>query len=322
MTPLKNSRILVTSTSYGMYDPSLRSDLESQVSEVVFNETGRPLKEEELISKIVGIDGMIAGLDVINERVIDAADRLKVIARYGVGLDRVDLEAAKSKGIVVTNTPGANATSVAELTVGLILALMRSIPFANQETKAGRWPRLRGSTLGGKTVGLLGLGSIGCRVAQLLSGFECRVIGYDPNVTKSEVEDAGVTWLEHEDVVQQSDVLTLHLPALPSTENMIDSGLIGRMKMGAYLVNTARSELIDETALLHALEDGKLSGVALDSFRSEPPPPDHPLLQMENVIATPHTGSHTEDAANNMGKMALQDCLSVLRGAQPVHRVA
>ncbi len=322
MTRLKDCRILVTSTSFGMYDPSLRSDLESQVSEAIFNGTGRPLKEEELISKIVGIDGIIAGLDVINQRIIDAADRLKVIARYGVGLDRVDLEAAKSKGIVVTNTPGANATSVAELTVGLILALMRNIPFADQETKAGKWPRLRGSTLNSKTVGLLGLGSIGCRVAQLLNGFECGVIGYDPNVTQSEIEDVGVIWLERDEVVQQSDVLTLHLPALPSTENMIDSQLIGRMKEGAYLVNTARSELIDETALLRALEDGKLSGVALDTFRSEPPPPDHPLFQLDNVIATPHTGSHTEDATNNMGRMALHDCLAVLRGAQPKHRVA
>jgi len=321
VSSLKNRRVLVTPTSYAMNDPSLRSDLEAEVGEVVYNTAGRALSAEELLPLVSEIDALIAGLDDINQQVIEAADRLRVIARYGVGVDRVDLSAAKRKGIVVTNTPGANATSVAELTVGLMLALVRSIPLANAQTKSGRWPRLRGSTLADKTIGLLGLGAIGRHVAQMLGGFDCGIIGYDPAVDARQAAQFGVERHERDEIIRRSDILSLHLPLLPATENMFDASLIASMKDGAYLVNTARSELIDEAALLQALQRGKLSGAALDTFRQEPPGADHPLLQLDNVIVTPHTGSHTDGATNTMGRMALHDCLAVLRGAEPQHRV-
>lgn len=321
MKSIQNSRVLVTSTSYGMNDGSLRSELESAVAEVVYNPYGRPMSSNELIPLVRETDGMIAGLDEIDWHVINAADRLKVIARYGVGLDRVDLAAAETKGIVVTNTPGANATSVAELTIGLILSLLRSIPTANTMAKAGKWPRLKGTTLAGKTVGLIGLGAIGRRVAALLSGFDCKILGYDPVVDDQAAKELGVEWRQQEQVARQSDILSLHLPLLPSTENMVDGVFISGLKEGVYLINTARSELLDETAVVEAIRTGKIAGAALDTFRVEPPPPDHPLLKLENVIATPHTGSHTEDATNRMGRMALHDCLAVLRGEKPRHRV-
>ncbi|MFN8449887.1 MAG: phosphoglycerate dehydrogenase [Anaerolineae bacterium] len=321
MKNLKECRVLVTATSYAMNDPTLRTDLEAAVGEVVYNPTEHPLTAHELAALVGGIDGMIAGLDEINHEVIDAADKLQIIARYGVGLDRVDLEAARRKGIVVTNTPGANATSVAELTVGLMIALARHIPEANRRTKQGEWPRLKGILLCGKTVGLLGLGSIGHRVAQALTGFDCRVIGYDPVVGVDEAAAAGVTWMERDEVIRRADFLSLHMPLVPATENLFDRERIALMKDGAYLVNTARSELIDEAALIEALRSGKIAGVALDTFRHEPPGADHPLLQFEQVIATPHTGAHSDDAVNAMGRLALHDCLAVLRGEAPQYRI-
>lgn len=321
MTDLKQCRVLVTATSYGMTDPSLRTELESLVGEVTYNPAGHPLTGPELAAMIPGVDGMIAGLDEITSEVIAAGDRLRVIARYGVGLDRVDLDAARRKGVVVTNTPGANAVSVAELAVALMLALARHLVEANQQTKAGAWPRLKGTTLRGKTVGLIGLGAIGRHTAQILHGFGSRVIGYDPAVTAEQAAAFGVEWMERDRVVEEAEFLSLHLPVTPQTEGMFDRALIGKMRPGAYLVNTARSELIDRTALLEALQAGRIAGAALDTFHREPPDPSDELLQLQQVIVTPHTGAHTDDATSAMGRIALNDCLAVLRGQEPQHRI-
>jgi D-3-phosphoglycerate dehydrogenase len=321
MKTLKDCRVLVTATSYAMSDPTLRTDLEAAVGEVVYNTTQHPLTEPELVAIIGGIDGMIAGLDDITQAVIDAADCLRIIARYGVGLDRVDLEAARMKGIIVTNTPGANATSVAELTVGLMIALARQITDANQRTKLGEWPRLKGVTLKGSTVGLLGLGAIGRRVAQMLSGFECQILGYDPAVSPAHASGFGVQWAEREQVIRSADFLSLHMPLVPATEKLLNRETIGMMKDRAYLINTARSELVDEDALAEALRAGKIAGAALDTFAHEPPGADYHLLQFRQVIATPHSGAHTDDATNSMGRIALTACLAALRGEEPLNRI-
>lgn len=321
MSDLKNCRVLVTSTSYGMNDPSLRTELEDTVGEVVYNPAGHPLSASELVDMIRGVDGWIAGLDFIDKDVIDAADKLKIIARYGVGLDRVDLTAAKEKGIIVTNTPGANATSVAELTIGLMITLARRIPFAVAQTRLGEWPRIKGVSLSGKTVGLLGLGAIGRQVAQMLGGFQCRIIGFDPALTTDEAAQWDVELLQRDQVIQQADFLSLHLPSIPETENMINADVFAMMKEGSFLINTARIELIDEDALVNALNSGKVAGAALDTFRQEPPDPDHPLLKLNQVIVTPHTGAHTDSSTNLMGHMALQSCLQALRNQEPSYRV-
>lgn len=319
--PLEECRVLVTPTSYGKNDPNLRTQLEAVIGEVVYNTTGRPLTASELVDMVPGMDGYIAGLDSINREVILATDRLKVIARYGVGVDAVDLVAAKEKGIVVTNTPGANSASVAELTIGLIISLARNIPFAAQATKSGEWPRLRGLLLEGKVVGLLGFGAIGRQVAKHLRGFECMVLAYDPVADETQSAKLSVELLPHDDVVRQADFLSLHCPLSEETEGMVDAAFIEQMKDGAYLINTARGELVDEKALYEALQSGKLHGAALDVFTVQPPNADHPLLALPQVIATPHMGSHTDGATNLMGWWALNDCLAVLRGKQPKHRV-
>jgi len=257
----------------------------------------------------------------INREVIEAANRLKVIARYGVGVDNVDLEAAREKGIVVTNTPGANSASVAELTVGLILSLARNIPPAVQATKLGEWPRMRGVSLVGKTIGLLGFGSIGRQVASRLQGFNCTVIAYDLTYNVEAAEALGVEFRSEDELLRNADFLSLHLPLSAQTKEMINIKFLVKMKPGAFLINTSRGELIDEDALLKALKSGQLSGAALDVFAKQPPGADHPLLALPQVIATPHIGAHTDGATNAMGWLALKDCLAVLRGERPKYRV-
>jgi D-3-phosphoglycerate dehydrogenase len=321
MPDLKDLQVLVTPTSYARNDPNLRSDLEAKVGVVIYNTTGRPLSSQELLERIEECDGFIAGLDDINREVIEAANRLKVIARYGVGVDNVDLEAAREKGIVVTNTPGANSASVAELTVGLILSLARNIPPAVQATKLGEWPRMRGVSLVGKTIGLLGFGSIGRQVASRLQGFNCTVIAYDLTYDVEAAEALGVEFRSEDELLRNADFLSLHLPLSAQTKEMINIKFLGKMKPGAFLINTSRGELIDEDALLKALKSGQLSRAALDVFAKQPPGADHPLLALPQVIATPHIGAHTDGATNAMGWMALKDCLAVLRGERPKYRV-
>jgi D-3-phosphoglycerate dehydrogenase len=267
------------------------------------------------------VDGYIAGLDEITRSVIAAAPRLKVIARYGVGVDNVDLEAARERGIVVTNTPGANASSVAELTIGFILALARQILVADRGTRNGDWPRLEGWAIEGKTVGLLGLGAIGKCVAIRLQGFGCQVIAYDPYLDTTFAAAHQIEPCSMEQVLARSDVVSLHLPLMPQTKNVVDVDFLAQMKPGAFLINTARGELIDEAALLAALQSGHLRGAALDALASEPPPPDHPFFALPQVIITPHMGAHADSAITAMGRAAIANCLAVLEGREAPNRV-
>ncbi len=321
-TDIKACKVLVTPTSFGMGAPELHSELAAQVGTVIYNPTKRPLSSAELAQLLPGCDGYIAGLDKIDRTALEIADRLRVIARYGVGVDNVDLPAAREKGIVVTNTPLANAVSVAELTVGLILSLARMIPTADAAVHAGNWPRLSGVTLQGKTVGLLGFGSIGRHVARRLQGFDCTILAYDPARDEACAQEAGAQLATQEQVVRSADWLSLHVPLLPETQGMVNAGFIARMKKGSCLVNTSRGEIVDETALCEALRSGHLRGAALDVFAHEPlTASDNELLRLPGVIVTPHTGAHTDGATNAMGWAALADCLAVLRGEAPKFRV-
>lgn len=322
MNALKHCHILVTTTSYGQDDPALLARLEEAAGRVTFNATGKPLSSAQLREMLPGVDGYIAGLDTIDRAALQAADRLKVIARYGAGVDRVDLDAAKEMGVIVTNTPGANTVSVAELSLGLMLALARMIPAADAGTKGGLWPRMRGVALEGKVIGLLGFGAIGKQVARRLRGFDCRILAYDPVPDTEFARQVEVQLLSSVDeVIRQADFLSLHLPATPATRGMVDAAFLGHMKPGAFLINTARGELIDEPALLQALLAGRLRGAALDAYAVEPPDAANPLLALPQVIATPHIGAHADSATNAMGWAALGDCLAVLQGQVPKHRV-
>ena len=319
---LKQAVLLVTPTSYGKNDSRLKSDLEAQVKQVTYNPTGKPLSSSEVADLLPGVDGFIAGLDAIDRAALEKTDRLKVISRYGVGVDNVDLEACKEKGIVVTNTPGANSVSVAELALALMLALARQIPEAVQNVQQGKWPRFSGISLEGKTIGILGLGAIGKQLARRLAGFDCRIIAYDPFADAQYAQANGITLAGMDEVISAADFLSLHLPLTPDTKGMVNEVFLSKMKKGSFLINTARGEVVDETALLSSLESGHLCGAGLDAFATEPPDPTNPLLRLPQVVATPHLGAQTDGATSNMGWYAMLECLAVLNGEEPKYRVA
>ena len=321
MTDLKKCKVLVTPTSYGKSDPRLFSDLENQVGEAVYNKTGRPLTSAEVREMVKDCDAYLAGLDSIDRSAIESANKLKVISRYGVGFDNVDLVAAKEKGIIVTYTPGANSISVAELTIALILALARNIPEATSATRKGEWPRQNGITLEGKCIGLVGFGAIGKAVGKRLKAFDMRVLAYDPFPDKDFAAkyDIEITTLDL--TLKNADFISLHLPLLPETRDIVNSSFLKKMKKDSYIVNTSRGELITGSDLIAAIEQGILRGAALDVFSKEPPGADNPLLQNPNVIVTPHCAAHTDGSTNTMGWMALNDCLAVLIGNDPKFRV-
>jgi D-3-phosphoglycerate dehydrogenase / 2-oxoglutarate reductase len=321
MKPLSSCRVLVTPTSFGKGDPSIKQDLEQAVGAVVYNPTGKPLKSAQLAKLLRGCDGLIAGLDEIDRSALAFCPELRVISRYGVGIDNVDLNAAAEQGIVVTNTPGANSASVAELTVALILALARNIVEASTATRAGAWPRLNGVSLEGKCVGLVGFGAIGKQVARRLAGFDCQLVAFDPYPDHAAAEKYGVQILSLDALLRMADFVSLHLPLLPETQGFVNQDFFLKIKAGSYLVNTSRGELIDENALYAALQTGRLRGAALDVFTVEPPDRSNPLLNLPQVIATPHCASHTDGSISNMGRMALEECLAVLRGEQPRYQV-
>ena len=319
---LKECRLLVTPTSYGKNDPRLKTELEALVGEVVYNPTGKPLTSAEVARLLPGVDGYIAGLDAIDASALEAADRLKVIARYGVGVDSVDLATAQARGIVVTNTPGANSVSVAELALGLMLALARQIPEAVDAVHQGKWPRYTGISLEGKTIGILGMGAIGKQLARRLAGFDCKILAFDPYADVTFAKENHVELVAMDDVICQADFVSLHLPLLPETRGLVNDDFLSKMKKGSFLINTSRGEAVDEAALLRALQSGHLKGAGLDAFAVEPPDPQNPLLALPQVIATPHLGAQTDGATSNMGWFAMRDCLAVLKGETPVYRVA
>ena len=319
---LKDCRLLVTPTSYGKNDARLKTELEAQVGEVIYNPTGKPLTSMEVAKLLPGVDGYIAGLDGIDANALQAADRLKVIARYGVGVDNVDLATAREKGIVVTNTPGANSVSVAELALGLMLALARQIPEAVEAVHQGKWPRYSGVSLEGKTVGILGLGAIGKQLARRLSGFDCKIVAFDPFADAAFAKDNHIEIAAMDEVIEQADFVSLHLPLLPETRGIVNDTFLSKMKKGSFLINTSRGEAVDEDALLRALQSGHLKGAGLDAFAVEPPDPKNPLLALPQVIATPHLGAQTDGATSNMGWFAMKDCLAVLKNEEPMFRVA
>jgi D-3-phosphoglycerate dehydrogenase len=309
--------VLVTPRSFGVHDPELRRGLERAVGEVRYNRRGRALTAGELREEVGDVDGVIAGLDQIDATVFLAAPSLKVIARYGVGVSNVDLEAARRHGVVVTNTPGANSEAVAELTIGFLFALARSIVQANSAAHAGRWTPIEGMEIAGKTVGILGAGRIGLAVARRAAALGCRVLAYDPYAAPGPLAAAAVQSVSLEQVLAESHVLSLHLPLTGETRGLVDAGFLAQVRPGVLLINTARGELIVEDDLLHALESGRVGGAALDTLTQEPAPIDHPLLRNDRVLVTPHVGAHTREATNAMGRMATDDLIAVLSGAQP-----
>src|SRR5437868_1966464 len=226
----------------------------------------------------------------VTKAVLESAPKLRVIGRAGVGVDNVDLDSATEAGVLVMNTPGGNAVSVAEHTLALMLAMARHIPQANASTRAGKWEKKKfmGNELRGKTLGIVGLGSIGREVVKRARAFEMRMVAHDPYITPKIAQDLGVELLDLQSLYAASDYITLHVAATPETQGMLSCAAFAQMKTGVRIVNCARGELVDEAALREAVESGRVAGAALDVFPVEPPPAGSPLFGLENIFFTPH----------------------------------
>ncbi len=274
------------------------------------------LEEAALAEMIADCDAAIVGTEPITARVIAAAPRLRVLSRLGVGVDNVDLDAATAAGVVVTVTPGANAAAVAELVIGFALALARGIPRYDVRAKRGDWRREVGIEIAGKTMGLVGLGRIGREVALRARALGMRVVFCDPVRPSPEEESAlGVVHAELRDLLRESDFVSLHAPLTSQTAGMIGAREIALMRPTAYLVNTARGELVDEAALAEALRNGGLAGAALDVRAVEPSAAGDPLC-LDSVILTPHAGSQTREAILRMSVAAAENVVRALDGVR------
>lgn len=261
------------------------------------------LSQQEVTERLVDADGLIVRSAVkVTRDMIESAPRLKVIGRAGIGIDNIDVEAATERGIVVLNTPDSNATTTAELAVAHLMSLSRNLPAASASVRAGEWKRAQfmGREITGKTIGIIGYGTIGRIAASRFKGLQMNVVAYDPFVTAEKFEQDGVESKTLEELLGISDYVSLHCPLIPPTQQLMNSERFAMMKPDAYLINCARGGLIDETALIDALNSGHLAGAALDVFENEPPT-GSPLLQMDNVVFTPHLGASTHEAQVAVG---------------------
>jgi D-3-phosphoglycerate dehydrogenase len=273
---------------------------------------------QELMQVAGDYDAVIVrGRTKLTEQVFKAATRLKVVGRAGVGVDNIDLAAANSHRVTVVNAPTSTTLAVAELTIGFLFSLARHIPSADADMKKGQWTKkqLQGIELNGKTLGVVGMGNIGGEVAQRASALGMQVAGYDPLLTAEEITRRGARPLSLLDLYDRSDFISLHVPLTPETRDMIDAQALGRMKRGARLICAARGGIIDETALLGALESGQISGAALDVFAQEPPGLTA-LVAHPNVIATPHIGAQTAEARARAAADIASEVLAALQGKQ------
>ncbi len=313
-------RVLVATRSFGSTSSKPWDVLAEAGCEVVKADMKGEMSEERLIELLADIDGAIVGVVPVTAHVLESAPRLKVISMHGVGVDHVDLPAAAKLGIVIANCPGANDQAVADLAIGLMIAIARQIPIADLALRQEKWGRYTGSELWNKRLGLVGYGRIGRGVAKRALGFDMDVLVFDPYVPADQAGLPGVRFTSLEEVITSADFLSLHAALTNETRSMIGEAQLRNMKPSAFLVNTARGGLVDEAALYQALSQKWIAGAALDVFIEEPPA-GSPLLGLENLVVTPHIGAHTQEAIERMGVMAAQNVVLTLQSGQPLHRV-
>ncbi len=279
------------------------------------------MNEDQLCQSIGEFDGLLIRSDTkVTQRVLQAGKRLKVIGRAGIGIDNVDLDAATEQGVIVMNTPDANATTTAELAIAHLLSLSRKLPLADRSVRSGKWERgkLVGIEVAHKTLAIFGFGTIGRIVAQRAQGLKMQVIAYDPFVTPEIFSQFGVTPVSLDELIEQADYLTLHCPLIEKTRNIIDAKRLARMKPGAMIINCARGGLIDETALYEALKDKKIAGAALDVYQQEPPT-DSPLMTLDNIVFTPHLGASTSEAQTAVSVEIARQVVTFFRTGEAVN---
>lgn len=304
-------RILVTPRSLTEHPHPAIGQLQTAGFEVIFSAPGLLPSEDELVGLVFGCVGWLAGVEPVTPAVIDAAKDLRVISRNGVGVDNLPLPLLAERGIAVVTANGANAAGVTELTLGLMLASLRHIPMADAGIKAGQWPRHRGAEIRGRTVGIVGCGAIGGDVARLVCALGARVLAFDPLSPALGLPPERFAWAPIEAILADADIVSLHCPMPADGRPLIDGAAIAAMRQGAILVNTARAALVDETAVIRALNEGRLGTYATDVFPQEPPKcldlAGHP-----KVIATSHIGGFTRESVDRAVEMAVANLLQEL----------
>ena len=301
-------KLLVTSKSFGkLRDEPIRRLKEAGFT-VFLNEKGRLLSEEEMVEAIQGMDAVILGTEVFNRNVIDHADNLKIVSRYGVGLDKIDVDYLEEKGIALRIARFANTNSVADHTVGLMLSLCHNITRSDANIRAHVWKKPIAKDLYQSTVGILGLGAIGKAVARRLKGFDCKILAFDSVYDEEFVKEYGIQKAAVDEILRTADFLTLHLPALPEFSPLLDAEAFLKLKKDAVIINTARAKLVDQNALYEALKNGQLYGYGSDLHFMEPGF-DEELIASEKTVLTPHIAASSAGAIQRMSDIAVENVL-------------
>lgn len=309
--------ILATARAFWVSGQDAQRQLEETGCKVIHSPRPGPFPTEELIPMLEGCDAVVAASEPYNAEVFAACPQLKVVSRCGVGTDSVDMKAAAEAGVIATNTPGAMTQAVADFTLALMLAAARRLPEADALMRAGGWQELRGSGVSGKTLGLIGTGRIGSAVAERAIGFRMRILAYDPVV--SSVGIPGVEFVDLETLLQESDFVSLHCPATPETTGMMNKERLEKMKPSAFLINTGRGALINETDLLQALHLETIAGAALDVYQQEPLPADHPLRSAPRTVLTPHNAFNALESTQEMSRQSALNILDLMQGRIPAN---
>lgn len=311
-------KVLVTSSYFDSICKQAKELLEQNGCEVLITQKEYPVYTYEEIARVIGdIDGVIAGNDTWDEAVFSIAPRLKAVAKFGVGVDNIDLEAAKRRKIYAINAYGCNSQSVAELALGLMLAVIRKIPAQYAHMQQGIWDRHLGMDLRGKTVGIIGFNNIGTKLARILSGFEVKLLVNDPVVTAERAKEFGAELASLDRLLAESDVVSLHIPGTTANYHFMDRAKLERMKQGAILINTARGAVLDSDALAELVASGRLGGAGLDVYETEPLPQDSPLLHSDRIVCTPHTAAETVESYQNVSLSVAKDILAAFDGREP-----
>lgn len=292
-----NRRVLITAPYFQPVVGRYAAEFQRHQIDVLVPSVKERLTEEELLPLVADIDGTICGDDAYTDRVLENAPRLRVISKWGTGIDSIDLESCRRRGISVCNTPNAFTEPVADTTLGYLLSFTRQIHTMAAEMRSGKWVKVPGQSLAECTVGLIGVGNIGRAVAKRLAGFGTRILGHDPiKPPASFLENYRVEMVEKDRLLAESDFVSLHCDLNPSSFHIIDSDALHSMKQGACLINTARGKLVDGSALIRALQNHKLGGAGLDVFEEEPLPGENPLLKMPNVLLGAHNANSSPRA--------------------------
>lgn len=310
-------KVLVCATNFSANCPEAKKLLLDNGFEIVENPHQRPYTFEELSGIVGDVNAVVAGMERWSEELMQLAPDLKIISKFGVGLDTIDVPAAQARGISVANARGMNAVSVANLCIALMLGCLRKLAKFNRTIREGQWLRENANDLDGKTVGLLGFGDIGSKVAKRIGGFDVRILAYDAYPNAGLAKQLNVELTDIQTLLRESDIVSVHLPNIPQTHHFLSDEQFAMMKPGAIVINTARGPLIDEAALCRAMKSGRVAACGLDVYEQEPIGMDNPLLSMENALLTPHTAAETFESCLNVSVAAITNVVDYFNGVNP-----